>query len=82
MRKLMINSILATDMGLHFKYMSDLGNLQEKLAHNNNTLDGWNVKILEEFRDLACGVLIKCADISNVVRILPPLKFCVCKLIG
>lgn len=67
MRKLMINSILATDMGLHFKYMSDLGNLQEKLAHNNNTLDGWNVKILEDYRDLACGLLIKCADISNVV---------------
>lgn len=67
MRKLMINSILATDMGVHFKYMSDLGNLQEKLAHNKNTLDGWNVKILEEYRDLACGLLIKCADISNVV---------------
>lgn len=67
MRKLMINSILATDMGLHFKYMSDLGHLQEKLAHNKNSLDGWNVKILEEYRDLACGLLIKCADISNVV---------------
>jgi hypothetical protein len=70
MRKLMINSILATDMGLHFKYMQDLGNLQEKLAHNNNSLDGWNLKILEEYRDLACGLLIKCADISNVVSAL------------
>jgi hypothetical protein len=67
MRKLMINSILATDMGLHFKYMQDLGNLQEKLAHNNNSLDGWNLKVQEEYRDLACGLLIKCADISNVV---------------
>ncbi|KAE9976523.1 hypothetical protein BLS_002044 [Venturia inaequalis] len=68
MRKLMINSILATDMGLHFKYMQDLGNLQEKLEHNRNTLDGWNLKIQEEYRDLACGLLIKCADISNVAR--------------
>src|SRR3954469_6537863 len=34
MRKLMINNILATDMGLHFKYMSDLGNLQQKVAHD------------------------------------------------
>jgi len=67
MRKLMINSILATDMGLHFKYMQDLGNLQEKLAHNNRSLDGWSIKVLEEYRDLACGLLIKCADISNVV---------------
>lgn len=70
MRKLMINSILATDMGLHFKYMSDLGNLQEKLAHNNNTLDGWSLKVLEEYKDLTCGLLIKCADISNVVSIV------------
>lgn len=67
MRKLMITSILATDMGLHFKYMADMGNLQEKLAHNNYTLDGWSLKVLEEYRDLTCGLLIKCADISNVV---------------
>ncbi|KAH7049256.1 hypothetical protein B0J12DRAFT_711040 [Macrophomina phaseolina] len=68
MRKLMINSILATDMGLHFKYMADLGNLQEKLAHNKGGIDGWSPKVLEEYRDLICGLLIKCADISNVAR--------------
>ncbi|KAF2756470.1 HD-domain/PDEase-like protein [Pseudovirgaria hyperparasitica] len=68
MRKLMINSILATDMGLHFKYMGDLGNLQSQLAHNNNTLDGWSPKVLEEYKELLCGLLIKCADISNVAR--------------
>lgn len=70
MRKLMINSILATDMGLHFKYMQDLGNLQAKLSHNKNSLDGWTLKVQEEYRDLACGLLIKCADISNVVSAL------------
>ncbi|KAF2659268.1 HD-domain/PDEase-like protein [Lophiostoma macrostomum CBS 122681] len=68
MRKLMINSILATDMGLHFKYMSDLGNLQSKLAHDKGIIDGWSVKVREEHKDLACGLLIKCADISNVAR--------------
>jgi hypothetical protein len=78
MRKLMINSILATDMGLHFKYMQDLGNLQEKLAHNNNSLDGWNLKIQEEYRDLACGLLIKCADISNVVSAILNLSHKIC----
>ncbi|RYP36817.1 hypothetical protein DL767_003207 [Monosporascus sp. MG133] len=41
MRNLMISSILATDMGLHFDYMKKLGDLQEKL-HENNTTDGWN----------------------------------------
>ena len=65
-RKLLIKSILATDMQMHFKYMADLGNLQEKLAHNEGT-DGWNVQQLEEYKVLTCGLLIKCADISNVV---------------
>ena len=69
MRRSMINAILATDMGVHFQYMADLGHLQEKLAQNNNELDGWGSKQLEKYRDLTCGILIKCADISNVVRI-------------
>ena len=68
MRRLLIKSILATDMGVHFKYMTDLGNLQEKLHHNKGT-DGWNDKLLDEYRTLACGLLIKCADISNVVSL-------------
>lgn len=67
MRKLMINNILATDMGLHFRYMSDLGSLQQKIAHDKGVTDAWNVKTKEEQKDLACGVLIKCADICNVV---------------
>ncbi|XPS71402.1 3',5'-cyclic-nucleotide phosphodiesterase [Ascochyta lentis] len=68
MRKLMINNILATDMGLHFKYMSDLGSLQEKVAHDKGVTDGWSVKVREEHKDLTCGLLIKCADICNVAR--------------
>ncbi|CBX95047.1 hypothetical protein LEMA_P114620.1 [Plenodomus lingam JN3] len=68
LRKLMINNILATDMGLHFKYMSDLGSLQEKVAHDQGILDAWNVKVREEQKDLTCGLLIKCADICNVAR--------------
>ncbi|KAG8526913.1 uncharacterized protein KY384_008342 [Bacidia gigantensis] len=67
MRNLMINSILATDMGVHQKYMTDLGNLQEKLHHQQG-LDGFNAQQLEEYKTLACALLIKCADISNVAR--------------
>ncbi|KPM36842.1 hypothetical protein AK830_g9716 [Neonectria ditissima] len=67
MRRLMISSILATDMGLHFDYMKKLGDLQERLQENNST-DGWNGRQLEENRTLACSLLIKCADISNVAR--------------
>lgn len=66
MRQLMISSILATDMGLHFDYMKKLGFLQEKL-HENGGTDGFNGRLLEEYRALACALLIKCADISNVV---------------
>ncbi|KAL9604854.1 MAG: hypothetical protein Q9219_000302 [cf. Caloplaca sp. 3 TL-2023] len=67
LRGLMINSVLATDMGLHFKYMADLGNLQEKIYHNKGT-QGWSTQVLDEYRTLTCGLLIKCADISNVAR--------------
>lgn len=69
MRGLMINSILATDMGMHFNYMKELGNLQEKVYHNNGT-DGWSPQVLDDHRILACALLVKCADISNVVSTL------------
>ncbi|KAK6365416.1 3',5'-cyclic-nucleotide phosphodiesterase [Exophiala oligosperma] len=67
MRKLMISTILATDMGLHSDYMQQLGNLQEKV-HETKVTDGWAPKDIEWARTLACGLLIKCADISNVAR--------------
>ena len=70
MRGLMINSILATDMGLHFNYMKELGNLQSKVYHNNGT-DGWSPQVLDDYRILTCALLVKCADISNVVSALP-----------
>ena len=68
MRGLMINSILATDMSLHFNYMKDLGNLQDKVHHNHGT-DGWSPQNLNEYRVLTCALLVKCADISNVVSL-------------
>jgi hypothetical protein len=67
MRKLMINIILATDMGLHFKYMEDLKILQEKINVDSSTAETWTAKDKDQTRDLLCGLLIKCADISNVV---------------
>jgi hypothetical protein len=68
MRNLMISSILATDMGLHFDYMKKLADLQERLRVNNST-EGWTGRTLEEHTALACALLIKCADISNVVSV-------------
>lgn len=68
MRTLMISSILATDMGLHFDYMKKLGDLQDKLTENHS-IDGWNGRMIEETTALLCSLIIKCADISNVVRV-------------
>ena len=65
----MISTILATDMGLHFDYMKKLGDLQERLQENNS-IDGWNGRMLEEQTAFACSLLIKCADISNVVSLV------------
>lgn len=65
MRKMMIDLILATDMGLHFDYMGKLDKLKKKLEkdlHRN-----WDAKTTGEYRSLLCALLIKCADISNVV---------------
>ncbi|KAA8643520.1 hypothetical protein EYZ11_004279 [Aspergillus tanneri] len=68
LRKLLISSILATDMGVHQKFMERLGSLQEKFYENGKTLDGWKPQDLEMYKTLLCGLLIKCADISNVAR--------------
>ncbi|KAI6091089.1 HD-domain/PDEase-like protein [Hypoxylon rubiginosum] len=64
MRTLMISSILATDMGLHFDYMKRLNDLQGKLRAGDS-VDGWKP---EEQTAFVCSLLIKCADISNVAR--------------
>lgn len=66
LRKLMISTILATDMGVHSDYMQQLGNLQERV-HETKDMDVWAPKDVDWARTLVCGLLIKCADISNVV---------------
>ncbi|KAI2788983.1 hypothetical protein POX_e07009 [Penicillium oxalicum] len=68
LRKLLISSILATDMGVHQKFMERMGSLQEKFHANDKSVDGWKPQDLEMYKTLLCGLLIKCADISNVAR--------------
>ena len=55
-RKLLLGTILATDMGVHFDFMTDFRSL----------LDGADFPELKR-RILVCQALIKCADISNPV---------------
>lgn len=68
LRKLLISSILATDMGVHQKFMERMGSLQEKFYENGKSVDGWKPQDIEMYKSLVCGLLIKCADISNVAR--------------
>ncbi|KAF4768103.1 hypothetical protein N7455_000158 [Penicillium solitum] len=68
LRKLLISSILATDMGVHQKFMQRMGSFQEKFYENNRSVDGWKPQDVDMYKTLVCGLLIKCADISNVAR--------------
>ena len=66
-RRLMIKAILATDMGLHTEYMLQMGKLQKKGPRDNAQLDAWGEKEKQDGRELLLCLLIKCADICNVV---------------
>jgi len=63
----MIDTILATDMGLHFDYMGRLEKLRKKHDRDGGS-SKWDEKTTAEHRNLLCALLIKCADISNVAR--------------
>ncbi|KAI0716394.1 HD-domain/PDEase-like protein [Earliella scabrosa] len=56
-RKLLLGTVLATDMGVHFDFMAEFRNL----------LNGADFPELKR-RILVCQALIKCADISNPSR--------------
>ncbi|KAF9900462.1 3',5'-cyclic-nucleotide phosphodiesterase [Linnemannia zychae] len=71
-RKMVVSTILATDMGLHFDYVGKIKEQTERLRLRN--LPGGNIpkpnqaSIDEQERLVLCGSLIKCADISNASR--------------
>lgn len=68
---MVVSTILATDMGLHFDYVGKIKEQTERLRIRN-TPEGSIPKpnqasIDEQERLVLCGTLIKCADISNAV---------------
>ncbi|EED16869.1 high affinity cAMP phosphodiesterase, putative [Talaromyces stipitatus ATCC 10500] len=67
MRKLLISSILATDMGVHFTFMGRMAELQRKCEENSD-ITSWTPQDRDTYKTLVCGLIIKCADISNVAR--------------
>ncbi|ORE02450.1 HD-domain/PDEase-like protein [Rhizopus microsporus var. microsporus] len=65
-RKIIISSILSTDMALHNEYVDKIKE-QAKRLHSID-LNQLNRSTAEKERILLCSALIKCADISNVAR--------------
>ncbi|KAF9976187.1 3',5'-cyclic-nucleotide phosphodiesterase, partial [Modicella reniformis] len=71
-RKMVVSTILATDMGLHFDYVGKIKEQTDRLRLR--ALPGGDVpkpnqaNIDDQERLLLCGTLIKCADISNASR--------------
>lgn len=67
MRRMMIKTILATDMGLHTDFMMQMEGLQKRCPQSSTQLEAWSDKEKEDTRELLMCLLIKCADICNVV---------------
>ncbi|KAM5453126.1 3',5'-cyclic-nucleotide phosphodiesterase [Microsporum audouinii] len=68
LRTLMISSILATDMGIHNRFIDELGKLRGRFEADARKVDNWTEKDVRDYRVLLCALIIKCADISNVAR--------------
>lgn len=60
--KLIVTSVLATDMARHFDYMEEISKVSK------SCLNASDLKASLEHRTLICCILVKCADISNVAR--------------
>ncbi|KAG0245199.1 3',5'-cyclic-nucleotide phosphodiesterase [Actinomortierella wolfii] len=72
-RKMVVSTILATDMGLHFDYVGKIKEQASRVrARNEDPQAAHNrmppANIVEQERLVLCGTLIKCADISNASR--------------
>lgn len=64
-RKVVIHSILATDMSMHDEYVRRVEEQAE--AWKNDDIDISNKEVCDRERLTLCGALIKCADIGNCV---------------
>ncbi|KAI8889731.1 HD-domain/PDEase-like protein [Backusella circina FSU 941] len=65
-RKIVVNSILATDMSMHDEYVQRIKEQAQRLK--TGSVDFNNPVECEREKLLLCAALIKCADISNCAR--------------
>ncbi|KAF9580382.1 3',5'-cyclic-nucleotide phosphodiesterase [Lunasporangiospora selenospora] len=79
-RKMVVSTILATDMGLHFDYVTKIKEQTERIRLRNFHKEAIPVakqaSIDEQERLVLCGTLIKCADISNAADIEKEMANC------
>lgn len=64
-RKVVLHSILATDMSMHDEYVRRVEEQAE--AWKNDDIDINNEQVCDQERLTLCGAIIKCADIGNCV---------------
>lgn len=62
-RKLLVQTVLITDMVLHFDWMGKMKELAKDVQSGDTSR-----RALDEIKLLICQALIKCGDISNPVR--------------
>jgi hypothetical protein len=65
-RKIVVNSILATDMSMHDEYVEKIKEQAARVKEGKIDLN--DKAACEKEKILLCGALIKCADISNCAR--------------
>lgn len=77
-RRVLYSSVLATDMSLHFVWMQELQKYGEDISHakgvygrNDIEAGGATDDAAETDRIMIAQALIKCADISNPVSLIP-----------
>lgn len=66
-RKLMISTILATDMTLHGQYMKQLELFRDNWEQSGQCVKAWDETTMDQHRELLACLIIKCGDICNVV---------------
>lgn len=67
-RKIVVNAILATDMGLHNDYVVKI--IEQVERFESKSLDLNTQSKIDNERNIIIGALIKCADISNAVNFI------------
>lgn len=74
-KKLLVSTVLATDMSMHFSWIKDFKQLGRKFRNEVEDSESEQLESSEEQdRIILCQAIIKCADISNPVSVkgVPP----------